>query len=218
MTLTPEFSIAIASDRSSLTLSDDTTYTSPIRSAVRVYVQGFKVNSDNEATEVTFTGDDQDPETDSSWSGTYSADGHWKWYWVAIPVYAAGTFAEFDAVWSADVVYRSLAAGNVADVSDTDFWEVIADPAELALNKDEPEESANIDSYVYQRVLAANAQYAYGNQISDSGTLADENDPSILSEYNLMSLWIRNMGVADQRTEVVDGEIIARRFQALFID
>jgi hypothetical protein len=224
MALSPEFSISISSDRTTVTITDDTVYGTggnPARADLRVFVKGYKVDSENTTTEITFTGDDEDPETDSSWEGEYSLDGHWKWHYVAVPVYIAGTYAQYDAVADSttDAVYRSLVGSNSeSDLSNTNYWESIDDPADLAANHEETDESANITSFIYQRILSANAQYAYGNHISDSGSLSDETDSSIMFDYDLMSIWIRNMQVCDQRTEVVDGEVIARRFQARFID
>src|SRR5688572_27124429 len=108
--MTIELSAAIATTRTSWTLTDDSTYSSPARNACAVFVQSYKMDGDNNATELDVTGDDADPETDSSWAIEYTDDGWYKTYFVVIPDFnSASTYSIYDAVFNAsdDKVYRS---------------------------------------------------------------------------------------------------------------
>jgi hypothetical protein len=50
MALSPEFSISISSDRTTVTITDDTVYGTggnPARADLRVFVKGYKVDSEH---------------------------------------------------------------------------------------------------------------------------------------------------------------------------
>jgi hypothetical protein len=220
--MTIELSAAIATTRTSWTLTDDSTFTSPLRSACGVFVQSYKMDGDNNATELEVTGDDDDPETDSNWSIEYTGDGWYKTYYVSIPDFnSASTYAIYDAVFNAsdNKVYRSKTNGNTEDtLTNTTYWEEITEPATLANNKDTSTESNNIDSVVYHRVFAANSQYEYGTLLSDLGNYMDADDTEFtLSDYNLFAQWLDAVAIADSRTEVLDGELICRRIEGKFL-
>lgn len=222
--MTVELSVSIASNRATWTLTDDSTFTSPARSGVGVFVQAYKVDGSNNSTALSTTGNDEDPETDSSWEIEYTIDGHYKVHYVSIPDFnSSSTYARYDAVFqpSDNKVYRSKQNSNTTDtLTDTDWWEEITGTgiAGLAANKDTATESANIDSLVYERVLRANSSYEFANQMSDQTKFVDDDEIETLSDYNLFALWLDAAEVADTRTEVVDGELICRRIQKKFID
>lgn len=219
MSLTIDLSVDIASTRDSFVLNDNTVFTSPVRSAYYIYVDAFKMAYNNTVTS-TLAVDNTLPNSVTSWNLVYTLDGWYKFYYAAIQAYDIGTtYAIYDAVFSGGNVYRSVQNGNTGnDVADTIWWEVIIDPAALANNKGETNESLNINTVIYQRVFVANGQFAYGNFISDSSTCTDCNEAALLQKYDVFSLWIREAEVADQRTEVLDGEIICRKIQSRFID
>jgi hypothetical protein len=175
---------------------------------------------DNNATELTVT--DDDPETDSSWAIEYTTDGWYKIHFVVIPDFDSGsTYAIYDAVFNSsdNKVYRSKANSNTTDtLTDTTWWEEITEPASLAANKDTSTESANIDSVVYNRVFAANSQYEYGNQLSHQNPREADDNEAALREYNIFAKMLDELAIADSRTEVLEGELIARRLQSRFID
>jgi hypothetical protein len=222
MAITPAFSISISADRSVTTITDDSTYTSPVRSAVRVFMSLQKMTVDNVGTAVTLTPDDDDPELTASWEWDTQVDGWHKFYYVAIPAYAGGTtYAIYDAVYdtSTDVVYRSIQNTNVGHaLSDTAWWEEISDPASLAANVDESDESGNITSQVYQRVLTFNSQYAYAVKIGEDCACTTCDDHDIIPEYNIFSLLLNGAIKADQWSEFIKGEQISRKIQGRFID
>jgi hypothetical protein len=85
MALSPDFSISISTDRETITVTDETTYggANAARGTLNVSISLYKVDSENNATEITVVGNDQDPATDTSWSGDYDVDGHYRVDYVA---------------------------------------------------------------------------------------------------------------------------------------
>lgn len=224
MALTIDLSASIASTRTSWVLSDLTTYGTggnPARAAVGVFVQSFKMSYENEETELTVEGNNDDPETDSSWTIEYTIDGSYKTYFAIIPDYAAGTYAVYAAVFdpATNNVYRSKTNGNTeSDLTNTTFWELITEPALLSANKDTATESLNITSTVYLRVFSATGQYTFGNVLSEQCMCTDCDEDEALRNYNIFAQWLDAVAIADSRSEVLDGELICRRIQSKFID
>jgi hypothetical protein len=217
-TYTISLSAAISTNRDSWTLTDDSTFTSPVRSAYRIYVNAYKVDYQNAKTALTV--DSYTPTSATEYTIEYTIDGHYQIEYAAFQAWSSGTtYAQYDAVYVGPTVYRSLVGSNLNNlVTDTAYWEVISDPATLAANTGETNESANIDSLVYDRVFAANSQYTYGNFIAEASVCTDCDQAQILQKYNTFSLLLRELEVADQRTSVVDGETVARKIQSLYID
>lgn len=221
MSNTISFSIAIDSDRETVTASDTTSYVSPLRSAVAVYFSMAKVNSEGEETDLTITSNDDDPITDSEWSFSYSnGDGYYKGRYAAIPDYSSlTTYAIYDAVNSGGSVYRSKAGSNTNNsVNDTTWWEQIEDGASLADNKGESDESTNCDTLIYERTFTSNAQYWYGNVIAENCQCTDCSDDELLNKYVTFSILLNGAITADERTEPLTGEIISRRIESLYSD
>lgn len=225
MALDITFTVTIDSDRETVTIVDTTTFggANPARSTLGVFLSAAKVAYDGTETDLTVTSDDSDPETDSEWSFPYTeGDGYYKIRYVAIPDFnTASTYAIYAAVFqpSTDKVYRSRANSNTEDtLTNTTWFEEITDPTSLADNKDEDNESTNIDSLVYERVLTANSQYEYGNLIAENCACTDCDDSEIINDYDLFSLWLNGAIKADERTEVLSGELLCRKIQSRFID
>lgn len=223
MALSPTFTVAIDAERTEITLTDTTTYGAPnvTRAGCGVFVSAAKVDYGNAETDLTVTTDDTDPETDSTFTFSYTnGDGYYKMRYVAIPDYNSGTtYAQYDAVFdpATNIVYRSKSAGNVGNaVSNTTYWEVITDEAGLADNKEEANESANIDSLVYERVFTANAQYGYGNLVSQNSMHTEADDEDLIWEYDVFSIMLNGAITADERTEPLSGELICRKIETRF--
>ncbi len=210
-------SASIASTRESWVLTDNSTF-DPVRSDYRVYIDAQKL--DYQLTPTTLTVDSYDPATVDEWNIEYTVDGSYRVNYVIIPEYDVATqYNQYDAVWYGTTVYRSLVNSNTGnDPADTNYWEVITTPADLAANEGESNESLNIDSVQYLRVFAADSQYTYGNFISDSSTCTDCDQAEILAKYDLFSLLLRELEVCDQRSELIDGELIARKIESIYID
>lgn len=226
MPLTIELSTAIASNRESWRLDDDTTYggSNPARADCLVFVKSFKMNYDNEETELTVTGNNSDPATDTSWTITYTVDGWYKTYFVIIDEEydAEDTYEQYDAVHDGEGnVYRSKVGSNTGNaLSDTDYWEPIDSDsvADLANNKDTATESANIVSTIYQSVFAADGQYEYGTFLSNQNPREQNDNPDVMRDYNIWAKMLDEIAIAHSRSEVLEGELIARRMQSQFID
>jgi hypothetical protein len=58
-------------------LNDETTYTSPQRVDVGVFMSAFKTNSSSVQTPVEITGTSSDPQLDAEWNFNIDVDG---WY------------------------------------------------------------------------------------------------------------------------------------------
>lgn len=226
MAYTIDLSVSIASDRESFELQDLTEYGTsgnPARADVRVFASAAKVNYSNEETDVPVESNDGDPQTDSYWTGAYdlSSDGYWKFRFVIIKEEydALETYDIYDAVYDgSNSVYRSKQNSNTGNaLNDTAFWEVITDVPSLADNFEQPNESVNIESLVYLRVLRANSQWKYADIISDNCGCTDCDEGEIIQNYQIASLWLNGMAVADSREEVLKGELIARRFESRFL-
>lgn len=222
MALDVLFTLAISSDRETTTLTDATVYggANPARNTLRVFMSLQKMDVDSVGTVVALTASPNDPETVTSWSWTTQPDGWLKFYYVAIPAYGVGTtYAIYDAVYDSatDLVYRSLSNGNLGNaLSNVTFWEPISDPAALANNEGEANESLNITSLIYQRVLTFNSQYEYAVLIGGNCACTDCDDDEIIPPYNLFSLLLNGAIKADQWSEFVKGEQICRTIQSKF--
>lgn len=224
MALTIELELAIANTRTSATLTDSTTYGTggnPARADVAVYVSAYKVATTGVGTALTVVGDDADPVTDSSWTITLSDQDGWnKVYFAIIPDFDnTDTYEIYDAVYSSGTVYRSLQNNNTEnDLGNTTWWEPITDPSALANNKDMVNESLNITSVVYQRVLSPNSQYTFANQLSAQCDCSDCESLESLQNYIIFRMWLDEVAVCDSRSEVLKGELGCRRIQSKFID
>lgn len=225
MANTLEFVIdSITADRTTAVLKDNTTYTTPVRTSSALYAKGQKMNSDSTVdTTLTLVGNNTSPISASltQFNVTLTVDGWYRFLIVSIPVWSAGTYAIYDAVYNAGVVYRSKVGSNVtstaADLLVTANWEVIADPATLASNEGETNESVNIDSLIYEVILAPNAEYAYSNEISEVSEECCSVDCSLENLQKLIRLAtiIDGMYVRSDRSEMAAGERLARRAEAI---
>lgn len=217
-----QLSIEVATDVETATIIDGSDYAAAgvTRSDVRVFVNAYKVSHGGTQTVLSLTSDQSDPAADARWTWDYEADGYHRFYYVAIPAYAGGTtYAIYDAVYDSatDVVYRSKSNGNVGNsLSNTVYWEVISDPASLANNFGENNESENIKSLIYLRVLRSLSQRAFSLMIGENCGCTDCED-DIIPQYNLFRFWLDCAEVADTRSEVLDGELICRRIESRFL-
>lgn len=222
MALSPLFEIQISSDITTGTIIDETVYggANPARNTLRVFMKALKVAFDNTEENLPLTSNTGDPATVSQYTWSYTKDGYTKFYYVAIPAYSGGTtYAHYDAVYDGtNTVYRSKVAGNVGQsLSNTAYWELITDPAALAANVGTSSESLNITSYVYRRVLRPLSQQKYSQTIAANCVCTDCDEDNIVQQYNYFSVLLNGMAVADTQTEVVKGEVIARKIESSFL-
>jgi len=229
MSYTITFSNAITIDRVTATITDTTVFgnTNPARNTVLVFLSGNKMNQDNTvATPLTLTPNSTDHLLVSSWTYPYQDSGKDGWYqflYVIIKdVYSSGgTWNKYDAVYdsSTQLVYRSLINSNNGNaLTNTSAWELIPSPSLLAQNKGEANESLNIESTVYQRVFSYQSQYLYGSFVATASEdcCGDCVDDESNAQYDLFSLWLNGIIIADERSQLPQGETICRRVEATF--
>lgn len=202
---------------------DGTTYTSPVRTALAVYMKIYKVDYSAARTYVTTTGNNTDPASASlnQWSASYTADGWYKLAYVAIPFYAGGTtYAKYDAAYDSTnkLVYRSKSAGNIGNaLTNTTFWELITDPAALAFNIGSTSESVNLTTItsqaVYNIVLKGYLDQYFLSKTEDSMVEAssDYRRPQDVRLAEFLLLGVFGIDVANNRQNYILGEQISRR-------
>lgn len=225
MANTLEFVIdSITADRQTAILKDNTTYGSPARTSTALYAKGQKMNADSTvASTLTVVGNNTSPVSAglTQFNVTLTVDGWYRFLITSIPVWSAGTYALYAALYYNGVVYRSKVASNTttvaADLLVTANWEVISDPATLASNEGEANESTNIDSLIYEVILAPNAEYGYANEISEVSEECCSVDCSLENLQKLIRLAtiIDGMYVRSDRSEMASGERLARRAEAI---
>lgn len=212
----------ITSDRQTATLLDSTVYggANPARAAVGAYVIVQKKNADSSVeSTITTTGDDADPQTDSSWDFAIPNDGWFRVLFVAPEDYSAGTtYALYDAVQdpATSVIYRSLQAGNIGNaLSNGSYWEVAT--ALIALNEGESNESVNLNSTVFDFILSPNSEWMYSNVIEDASEECCSVDCSLesLFLYIRLAALLDGLFVASDRSDYPGGERKARRLESL---
>jgi hypothetical protein len=214
---------SITADRTTGTLVDGTTYSSPARATTGLFVSGSKMNSDDSiASALTVTGDQTDPETDASFEFNIPADGWFRFLIVSIPDFnSSSTYALYDAVFdsASGNVYRSKQNGNTEDdLTNTTWWELISSPSSLASNEDEANESTNIDSLIYEPYLGPNGEYAFANQIALASEryltslIIPEED---LEKYSLLAVLVDGAQVHGDRSEMSQAERISRRLESI---
>ena len=213
---------SISSDRQTATLLDSTVYggANPARTAVGAYVIVQKKNADSSVeSTITATGDDADPQSDSSWEFNIPNDGWFRVLFVVPEDYDAGdTYALYDAVQdpATSIIYRSKQAGNIGNsLANTTYWEVVT--ALIALNEGEANESVNLNSTVFDFILSPNAEYNYGNTIADASEECCSVECSLedLFLYIRMGAIIDGSYVASDRGNYPSGEKKMRRFESI---
>lgn len=219
MANTLEFTIdSITADRTTAVLLDGTTYSSPARTSTALYVTSYKMNADSTTADtLTSVGNNASPISASltQFNITLTVDGWYRFAIASIPVWTAGTYTIYRAVYYNGNVYR--ATGTTSSTPGGAGWELITDPGALALNKGEANESTNIDSLIYEVILSPNAEYGYANEISEISEECCSVDCSLENLQKLIRLAtiIDGMYVRSDRSEMAAGERLARRAQSI---
>lgn len=211
----------VSSDHTTVTVTDSTTFSSPARAVVGVFLNIYKVDFQGGETLLTTTLDNDDPDSTSTWTFDLDLDGHYRYKYVAPPDYSGGTtYAIYDAVYDAttNLVYRSKSNGNVGNsILNTTFWEPILDPPTLADNDGEANESLNTDTSIVNRVigtLTADKRDQNAVDASMECCLDCERNKDV-DLFTLLTLFAKALEKADSSSEFNKGERIARRADAL---
>jgi hypothetical protein len=219
MANTLQFTIdSITADRTTAVLLDGTTYSSPVRTSTALYAKGQKMNADTTVNStLTLVGNNTSPISASltQFNITLTVDGWYRFPIVSIPVWTAGTYTIYRAVYYNGTVYRATATTSTTPGGVG--WETITDPATLAFNKGEANESTNIDSLIYEVILSPNSEYGYANEISEVSEECCSVDCSLENLQKLIRLAtiIDGMYVRSDRSEMAAGERLARRAQSI---
>lgn len=204
------------------TLVDGTTFTSPARSGVGVFVKVYKVNASSVRTAVIATGDTSDPETDASWDFPIASDGWYQIDYVAIPDYNVGTtYAQYDAVFdpSTNLVYKSVGGGNIGQsLASTIHWTLVTDPTTLAAFEDTATESANIDSLVYNSIILNHVTEYRGDkalEAAQEGASALEEPTDSSWYFSIADFNFEAARIAEVRQQYAAAERYVRRMDEL---
>lgn len=204
------------------TITDATTFSSPLRSVVGVFLQVYKVNHLSEKTELDTDPDSADANSVASWTFDINDDGWYIAYYVSIPDYSSGTtYAQYDAAFdpSTGLVYRSKQAGNVGNaLSSTTYWEAITEPAELAANKDTATESENIDSLVYNDIILNRVTAYRGDKAIESaqeGASATDEPTEASWHFSIADFHMEAALTAEIRQQYAAAERYIRRLDEL---
>jgi hypothetical protein len=200
----------ISSDTTTITITDTTTYSSPARSAVGVFLGVYKVDARGGLTSVTVTPNDEDPGAVTSWTIPYNADGHYKIYQISIPDYAVGSYDQGDVVYDNvnGIVYESRSDNNTDTLDVTASWREILTPDTLA-----PEAPANCDVQVKDKLWYENVKNArYSAAVEESILTVNPDKPT---KFHYLDLFYEGLKAAEATTEYLSGEKIARRAEGI---
>ena len=223
MAITKDIStITVDTTENTVTVTDNSTYTSPSRATCGVFLKLFKVDYAGNRSALETTGDGSGGNDDAEWVADYASDGWYQLAYVAIPDWAVTSYAIYDAVFrpSSGAVYRAKGAVSIsveADLDDTAEWEVITDPTSLCFNIGESNQSVNLNTItsivVENAVLNALTLVAFGTQTGEAFLEASSNykRSEDVRLYELLGLAVDGMTIANNRAEYSLGEIFARR-------
>lgn len=206
---------------STFTLTDNSVYTSPSRGSVAVYVTIFKVAYNGNRSSITTTSNNNNPATDSIWTGIFTTDGWNQALYAAIPNYSAGTFNQYDAVYIASnkTVWRSSIAANSNALTGSGGtgWDIITDPTSLVLNTGLSNQSNNITASIPNFVLYPLIKQQFGLQtgIAFLEQSTDSKRTKDVLKYHLYALAVDSINQADIASDYALAEIIARRASAI---
>lgn len=218
---------SITQDRTAIVIADGTTFTTPARSGLGVFFEADKMSYLSAVTQaLTVVGNDNDPETDVSWTVTNEddttalSDGWVRGKYAAIPDYAGGTtYAIYDAAFNPtdNKVYRSLQNSNTGNsLTDSSWWEEITEPADLALNAGEDNESTNILTSIYSIEVTGLTELAFGTAIANASTEGGDAElESNVNIYELFGVLVDAEYVASDRSQFPQGERLCRRAESL---
>lgn len=216
MAITTSFGFTINTGITTLTFTDNSTYTSPVRADVGVFLSGAKVAYNNTETVLVLTPDSADVNAVANWTTSYPADGWFKFRYAAVPAYSAvATYAQYDAVYDAttDILYRSKLAANLGNaLSNTTYWEVVTVDT-LVEATGTATASVNITTAEHDEILYFQAQKIFGDLVEDAALVCTNVtlQPDEVEQYEIMDIFINAMNIANTRERYSDGEKIARK-------
>lgn len=218
------FTVATPSPYTLGTVTDTSSYISPVRSGYGVFVKAFKmtylggVEVFTDANILTTTSNNSNPATDTSWTFNMTGDGWYQFSYVAGPNYSGGTtYAIYDIVYDSGTkqIYRSKADGNIGHtVSDPTWWGVISEPWQL-LNSPFTTMNAMITSV--NRILYPSTSAAFAAQAASAALegVSDVFRRIDVQAYEFLGLAIDAMAADETAQLYNEGEKVARRAELI---
>lgn len=196
-------------------LNDLTTFTSPLRNTVGVFVTAYKVNAKSQQTEIVITSNSGSPATATKWNFNIGTDGWYQFYYISVPNYDAGvSYAQYDVAHASGNVYRSLVGSNGGNaVSNPLYWELLPNPTLIVENVGLPTATLNADIALYQRVLIPKVTRLYGDRAVQIARecCSDCEIPEHVDQFEIVFSLREGALISEQRLEYADGERMTRR-------
>lgn len=204
-----------------LTITDTTTFTSPLRTAVGVYVKAFKVDFRGSETPLTTTPNNSNANTDSAWTVSYGLDGHYRIKYISVPDYLIGaTYAINQAVFepTTKLFYKSKSNSNLGNaVVNTTFWLEVSDPSTIVDLVGTATASSNVDvlntNYLFFGLLRAKRDQA-AIDASIEYDMDAQRDKDV-DAFQLLDVFTEGCVAASSLGQYLKGERITRRGEAL---
>lgn len=223
----PVISLAVSTPdltANTFTVTDNSTYVTPARSGYGVFTKTYKVNYDGTRNTLTNTSNNSNPVTDSIWTVSFTTDGWYQTFYVAPLNYSgATTYAKYDAVFdpTGKLVYISQQAANTGNaLTNTAFWQPVADPTQLALNVGATNQSNNLASSLSSVILYPLTSVNFGTQTGiaflEPTTTAKRSADVRL--YELLGLAVDSMFRANATAQWTAGEIFARKATSINVN
>ncbi len=208
---------------STFTLTDNSTYSSPSRASVGVYLSTYKTDYAGNNLIATSVSNNLNPATDSIWTVNYGSDGWYQSYYVAIPNYTAGTYNLYDCAYIAanKTTWQSTIAANSNALTGTGGtgWIQLSDPTQLVKNIGLTNQSNNITSGIVNFIQYPTTEQQAGLQVStaflEESTTAFRNKD--VRSYNMVTLALNGMKYAANAGNYGQAEIYARRIAQFYI-
>jgi hypothetical protein len=212
-----EVTLSTTGGNSTFTQTDASTYGSPLRNAVGVYVSVFKVDYQGNRSPLTTTSDASSPTTDSVWTTIFTADGWHQSLYAAIPNYSAGTYNLYDCAYvpsNKTSWISSIASNNNALTgSGGTGWVQLSDPSQIALNAGAINESLNCTTAILNFVLYPLVKQQFGIQtgVAFLEQSTDSKRTKDVLKYHLYALAVDGIRQANSALNYALAEIFARR-------
>lgn len=178
MTLsTPIFDLA----QETITISDSTTYTSPVRNTLAVYFQVYKMDKDSNETELAVT-TNAVPATASQWVFSMALDGWYKVRTITLPQYNPATaYAANNIVYYNGLLYKVLQSSTGNLPTNPTYFEVITIDGAAVVGNNLTIEYFDYVFVEYGKICAGDAVGAWANSSSCGGC----------SKTDLMASWLK---------------------------
>lgn len=202
---------------STFTQTDSSTYGSPARGAVGVYISTWKCDFQGNRSTITSTTNNSNPLTDTIWTCIFTIDGWYQSLYAALPTYSAGTYNQYDAVYvtSNKTSWQSTIASNSNALTGAGGtgWVQLLDPTQLCLYIGLSNVAANCTLAVYNFVQYPLVSQQFGIQtgIAFLEQSTDSKRNKDVLKYHLYALAVDGIKQGNVAQNYTLAEIFARR-------